>query len=138
TFDLDALVQIAGRQGAVVRVLGDPMQLTAVQAGGAVRLLAQATDAVQLAEVHRFSDPAEVEASGGLGAGDETALDFYEPHERLHAGDRDELLDDLYAAWRADIGAGWDALMVTPQTSTVGELNDRARMDRVAAGLVDS
>ena len=40
TFALDQLVQIAAHHGAMVRLLGDDRQLSAVESGGALRLIA--------------------------------------------------------------------------------------------------
>ena len=40
TFLLDSLVQVAASRGAVVRLLGDDRHLSAVESGGALRLIA--------------------------------------------------------------------------------------------------
>lgn len=63
THQLDTLVQIAAQHGAVVRLIGDPAQLSAVNAGGALGLLARDTRAPELEEVVRFSDSDEREIS---------------------------------------------------------------------------
>jgi ATP-dependent exoDNAse (exonuclease V) alpha subunit len=60
---LGRILTLAQQFGALVRLLGDPMQLTAVEAGGALRLLAHAGPTAQLDRVHRFVDPAEAEAT---------------------------------------------------------------------------
>ena len=49
----------ARERGALVRLLGDPAQLSSVEAGGALGLLAGDTNAVELTQLHRFDDPAE-------------------------------------------------------------------------------
>ncbi|MFC7594829.1 hypothetical protein ACFQU3_05900 [Terrabacter sp. GCM10028922] len=46
------------------------------------------------------------------------------------------MLDLLYEAWRADIKAGKQSIMVAADAQTVADLNARARADRVAAGEV--
>ena len=51
-------------------------------------------------------------------------------------GDRDEMLDALYVAWKDDTEAGQTSLMIAGDLGTVSELNARARADRVAAGAV--
>ncbi len=48
TRNLDWLTSYARERGAVVRLLGDPAQLSSVEAGGALALLAGDTDAVEL------------------------------------------------------------------------------------------
>lgn len=44
-------------RGAVVRLLDNPAQISAVEAGGALCLLAHDVSAIQLSELHRFTDP---------------------------------------------------------------------------------
>ena len=58
TFALDQLVSIATRHGAVVRLLGDDRQLSAVESGGALRLIAHDAGAAELTTLYRFQDPA--------------------------------------------------------------------------------
>lgn len=136
TGDLDRLVALARSTGSVVRLLGDPSQLSAVEAGGAFRLLVHRTPAAELTALHRFSDPAEAAASLALRAGNSDAVDFYEDTSRLHGGTRDGLLEQLYNDWAADQAAGLSSLMLAGDTATVRELSVRARLDRVAAGEV--
>lgn len=50
-------LDLAQRSGASVRLLGDPGQLGAVEAGGALRLIADQAGAAHLEEVHRFATP---------------------------------------------------------------------------------
>ncbi|MHB8290288.1 MAG: TrwC relaxase [Acidimicrobiales bacterium] len=65
------------------------------------------------------------------------AIEEYHSHGRIVSGSRDEMLDAVYAAWRADVEAGKTSLMLAGDTATVAELNSRARADRVAAGHVE-
>ena len=119
-------------------LVGDWAQLSALEAGGAFRLLvADRGDVVpELAEVQRFQADWEKAASLGLRLGQEEAISAYESHGRVTGGEREALLDQLYRAWKADIGQGRESLMVAPDSATVSELNARARADRVAAGQV--
>jgi len=64
------------------------------------------------------------------------ALATYAKHGRIKDGSRDEMLEGLYSAWKADIDRGLHALMIASDTATVNELNARARADRVASGAV--
>jgi hypothetical protein len=137
TRDLDALTRLARERGCVIRMVGDPAQLAAVEAGGAFRLLAHRTDAVELDTLHRFHDPAEAKATLAVRAGERGAADFYEDNQRLHGGSREGVLEQIYAAWRGDIEAGRSSLMLASDSETVRQLSTRARLDRVAAGEVE-
>src|SRR5439155_17577407 len=77
TRNLDTIRDIAARHSAVVRLLGDHRQLSAVESGGALRLLATQVGAVELTHLHRFTHPADAEATRRLRDGDTTALDHY-------------------------------------------------------------
>jgi conjugative relaxase-like TrwC/TraI family protein len=138
TFALDELVSAARGAGAKVLLVGDWAQLSAVEAGGAFGLLtSDRGDLVpELSEVQRFEAPWEKAASVELRLGHESAVDAYEANGRVVGGEREAVLDALYRAWKADIGAGKPSLMVAADSATVAELNARARADRVAAGQV--
>jgi hypothetical protein len=90
----------------------------------------------ELSEVHRFKAAWEREASVGLRVGSAVAIDAYVAHDRVFAGSRDEMLEALYQSWQKDLKAGKEALMIAQDRETVGELNRRARQDRVRAGEV--
>lgn len=134
---LGRLLQLTQRCGAVLRLLGDPMQLSAVEAGGALRLLAQRSEAAELDRVHRFADPGEAEASLRLRAGLPSGLGFYQARSRLEEGSRQAMLDQAYQGWRQDTTVGRASLMVSASAAEVAALSARARRDRVAAGEVE-
>ena len=137
TSDLHSITTQARAAHAKVLLVGDPHQLSPVQAGGAFALLvADRGNAPELGVVRRFRHEWERDASLRLRAGRRTSIDTYQAHGRITGGPREEILDRLYAAWRADIDAGRSAVMVAADASTVVELNSRARADRVASGLV--
>jgi conjugative relaxase-like TrwC/TraI family protein len=138
TFALAELVSAARHAGAKVLLVGDWAQLSAMDAGGAFRLLvADRGDLVpELTEVQRFDAAWEKAASVELRLGYEHAIGTYEAHSRVAGGDREAMLDALYRAWRADVGSGRTSLMIAPDAATVSELNARARADRVAEGVV--
>jgi ATP-dependent exoDNAse (exonuclease V) alpha subunit len=137
TLHLAELVDLAKPAGAVVRLLGDPAQLTAVDAGGALRLLEGEVGAVHLDKLHRFTDPAEAHATLALRHGDPTALVFYETHDRIRSGTRDAMLEAAYDAWTTDILTGKTSLLIAATTADVTALNARARTERITAGHVD-
>jgi len=136
TLTLDELVRTAGEAGAKILLAGDFAQLSSVDAGGAFGLLARdkTTSVAELAEVRRFNSDWERTASIELRHGDERGLDAYQSHGRITSGNREELLETVYLAWKNDVAAGKSSLMIAPDTTTVTELNRRARADRIAAG----
>ncbi|MHB2029232.1 MAG: MobF family relaxase, partial [Acidimicrobiales bacterium] len=89
-----------------------------------------------LADVRRFSAAWEKEASLGIRNGTNSALGAYATHGRISDGTRDDMLDALYDAWRADNERGLHSLMLASDTATVNELNARARAERIASGAV--
>jgi ATP-dependent exoDNAse (exonuclease V) alpha subunit len=138
TFALDELVTAAGATGAKVLLVGDDAQLSAVEAGGMFAALVRDRDglAPELTDVQRFRHAWEKAASVELRAGSEDAIDAYDAHDRIAAGDRDQMLDVLYRAWKDDTDAGLTGLMIAGDLATVSELNARAQADRIAAGHV--
>ncbi|MFC4334639.1 MobF family relaxase [Salininema proteolyticum] len=137
TLNLDAVRQVCQDHGAVLRLLGDHHQYSAVESGGTLRLLATETDTVELNELHRFTDPAEAEATLQIRAGDNTAVDFYQQHGRLHAGDADDLRERVYRAWLADTAEGKTSMMIAGTNDEITALAARARADLVAARTVE-
>jgi conjugative relaxase-like TrwC/TraI family protein len=133
---LDWLVTYAREQGAVIRLLGDPSQMSAVEAGGALRLLVHDVGAVELTDLHRFSDPSEAKATLALRDGHNEALDFYFAHDRVTSGTADAMLDAGYESWAHDIRRGKHSLLIAGNNADVIALNARARRDRVDHGDV--
>ncbi|MGC5168717.1 MobF family relaxase [Luteimicrobium sp. DT211] len=138
TLDLDEVLALAQRHGATVRFLGDPAQLSAVSAGGALRLIDQQAGTAHLDEVHRFADQAQAAASLLLREGDHRGLAYYVENRRTVGGTRDDMLDDVYAAWTADRAAGRTAIMVAASNADVDSLSARARLDLVTDGKVEA
>ena len=138
TLQLAELVSHAADAGASVRLLGDPAQLSAVEAGGALRLLETEAGAVHLDHLHRFVDPAEANATLGLRRGDGAALAFYEDHDRIRSGNRDAMLEAAYEGWASDVRAGKTSVLLASTAADVTALNARARTERICAGQVAS
>jgi len=138
TADLKALVDLAAERGAVVRLVGDPYQLAAVESGGALRLLAADTRAPELTDVRRFTDPAEATAGLAVRSGDAAAAwAFYTDRGRVVAGAGDELRQQVLTQHLADTTAGRRSLMLAATTDDVAALNLAAHQARVEAGTVD-
>jgi conjugative relaxase-like TrwC/TraI family protein len=138
TFSLDEIVGAAKAAGAKILLLGDFAQTGSVEAGGAFSLLVKDRGdlVAELSEVRRFESLWEKAASIELRLGNSSAIASYEDHGRIKAGERQELLDAIYAAWRFDVGGGKASLMIAGDTATVSELNARARAGRIAEGTV--
>jgi len=138
TFALDELTSAALDVHAKVVLVGDWAQLSSVDAGGMFRTLVRdrGEEAPTLGDVRRFRDTWEREASLGVRNGTNSALTTYAAHGRIADGTRDQMLDALYAAWKADTRHGLNSLMLASDSATVNELNARARAERVANGVV--
>jgi DNA transposition AAA+ family ATPase len=137
TFALDQLVSIAAHHGAVVRLLGDDRQLSAVESGGAFRLVAHETRAAELTTLYRFRDPAEAAATLKLRIGDASGLDFYLDRGRVRSGSREAMTQAAYAGWRADMLAGKTTVMTAASGTDVTALSAQARAERIEAGQVE-
>jgi len=138
TLHLARLLDLATQAGASIRLLGDPAQLAAVDAGGALRLLEREVGAAYLTDLHRFLDPAEGEATLQLRIGDPSALEFYRRRGRIETGSRDAMQELAYDRWAADVQAGKTSVLVAAATEDVTALNARARAERLCAGQVDA
>ena len=138
TYALDELVSAAEEAGAKVLLVGDQGQLSAVEAGGMFGALVtdRGGSAPELTDVKRFHHDWEKQASVALRAGSEDAIDAYEAHGRIKDGERDQMLDTLYVAWKADVESGRSSLMIAGDLATVSELNARAQAERRATGQV--
>lgn len=137
TLALDELATHADAVGAKLLLVGDPQQLTAVDAGGALGLLVRdRPDTPRLSELHRFRHEWEKQASLSLRLGQSEAIDTYIDQHRVHDGDYDQILEQAYTAWQADRDDGKTSLLIAETLETVSTLNARARADRIAAGQV--
>lgn len=136
TLELDALIAHALAKGASVRLVGDDGQLASISAGGVLRDIAEETGALTLSELVRFHSESEAAATLALRAGDPAGLGFYIDAHRVHVGADSTAADMAYNAWRVDIKAGRDSLLLAPTNPAVDELNARARRDRITdAGI---
>jgi hypothetical protein len=131
TLSLNTAVRFALDRGASVRLIGDDQQLAAIGAGGVLRDIKNIHGALHLTELHRFTDPAEAQASLALREGDPSALGFYLDHGRVRVGDLAKITEDAFVAWVSDRAVGLDAIMLAPTRELVVELNRRARDHRL-------
>lgn len=139
TLTLDRISTLATRAGAKVLLVGDWAQLQSVDAGGSFRMLVEARpDAPELADVHRFRNAWEKEASLDLRYGRLQALDTYGAHDRIVGGDADAMADAAYSSWLHDMVAGTSSVLVAETGEAVATLNRRARAELILAGAVDA
>jgi conjugative relaxase-like TrwC/TraI family protein len=138
TLALDRLTTQARSAGAKVLLAGDWAQLSAVESGGAFRMLAgDRADVPELSTVRRFTHQWERTASIQLRIGDLRAIDTYTAHDRIRGGTGADMMDAAYTAWAADEHAGHSSLLIADTNAAVAELNTRARADRIAWDLVE-
>jgi conjugative relaxase-like TrwC/TraI family protein len=138
TTNLARVTRIAELHGAHVRLIGDDRQLSAVEAGGALRLLENEVGSVKLDQVHRFSNKEEAEATKLLRDPATTGDPFawYVKNERVTGGNVDRMTGEVFSGWQADTNAGLHSVMLAQQNATVAELNARAQAFRMSQGIV--
>jgi len=138
TTNLAKVTRIAERHGAHVRLIGDDRQLSAVEAGGALRLLDHEVGSVKLEELHRFSNREEAEATKLLRDPATTGDPFawYLDNGRVTGGSVDQMTAAVFSAWQHDTDAGLQSVMVAKTNATVTDLNSRAQALRMSQGTV--
>ena len=136
TRDFDALVQIAAERGALVRVMGDDRQLSAVGAGGALRLIDREVGAVRLDELFRFKNEEEAAATLRLrepaAVGKDEPFAWYREQGRVAGGDGEAMTQQVFAAWQKDISDGKTSLMMGSSNESVAALNALAQAHRIS------
>jgi len=136
----DHLMRIIGHaaeNGCRVVVAGDQEQLTAVEQGGGMGLLARRLGFVQLAEAQRFEAAWEREASLRLRAGDAGVLDEYAAHGRIHGGHAEAVMDEAARAAVARMASGRSVLLIAAELETCRELSRRVQGELVRLGQVN-
>jgi conjugative relaxase-like TrwC/TraI family protein len=125
------LMQAAAAHGAKLVLVGDPRQLSEIEAGGLFASLARADDALALTTNQRQAEAWEREALTALREGDPgTALDAYADHDRVRlAADRQQLLDRLTADYLLARSASRDedVLVLAVRNSDVRSVNAEVR-----------
>ncbi|MER7245819.1 MobF family relaxase [Kribbella sp. NPDC000426] len=137
TMELATIARAANTAGAKLLLVGDDAQLSAADTGGAFRLIAKDTEAAELTDVWRFTNPWERDASLALRRGGLDAIDAYDNHHRLTAGSSEAMEDAAYKAWLTDTHHGKASLLIAADNTTVARLNARARLDRITTGEVE-
>jgi hypothetical protein len=138
TAQLTALHQITAAAGAKLLLTGDPAQLPAIGAGGALAMIARQHGCYQLTVVQRMNQAWERHASLRLRDGDPAVLADYDRHGRLTEGTAEQMETAAYRNWLADHLDGKDTLLIARTKEQAAELSRRARDDLTAAGLVQA
>ncbi|MGJ6125676.1 MobF family relaxase [Mycolicibacterium sp. Y3] len=139
TSDLRRLLTATTQAGAKTILVGDPRQLAPVKArGGMFAQLCEDLPWTQhLSEVWRMHDLEEWTASLALRDGDQKAVsravEWYRQHDRLHCGDEVTMAAEAVAAYKKDIAAGKDALLLCDTKEMADALNWRLHHETVAA-----
>ncbi|MDD1477903.1 MobF family relaxase [Arthrobacter sp. H16F315] len=137
TLQLSALAQQARDAGAKVLLVGDPGQLDAIDAGGALGWLDRQGKTLRLSTIWRFEQKWEQDASLQLRAGDFAAIADYDRHQRIQHGSYVDMVDEAYRSWQSDLQKGKSSILIAADNDTVNMLNQRAQADRVIQGTVD-
>ena len=146
--DLALLVEEAGRTKTKLVLVGDPLQLRSVAAGGSFAHVHEAVDGLTLTENRRQRREVDQKALATWRTGARrSALALWGEHGLVHATpDADAAHDQMAAAWWADRrrygkDQGHDAverlLMVATTNNDVAALNERARAAARAGGLLE-
>ena len=130
-----ALLTVTAEAGATVALVGDRAQLAAVGRGGVLDMAAHLRGRTfDMAEVHRFTDPAYAEVTVRLRDGDNSGEVFDQLTAlglvRIHASDED--VREHIAGQRRE----GEAVTVT-SNDEARTVNARIREERVARGEVD-
>jgi AAA domain len=139
TMQLDRVRSIVDSMGARLVLMGDPRQLGAVGAGGAMDLVADRAETHTLSDVRRFAEPWEAAASLRLRDGDREALADYDRHGRLvEAATMDDAIAAAARAAAADRLAGLDVVVSADTNDDAARIADAVREHLVAAGVVEA
>ncbi|WP_350310620.1 MobF family relaxase [Amycolatopsis sp. RTGN1] len=140
THTLHKVVKYALNNGADVRLIGDDAQLAAVEAGGAIRLIAHDVGAVRFREIVRFrGEDREEQAAASLQirAWNPKGLEYYVDSGRVSDGSLETMRDAARSHWQADLDAGVQSLLIVPTNEDTVALNIDARERRLGRGALD-
>jgi conjugative relaxase-like TrwC/TraI family protein len=134
---LAQLADLADARGWRLALVGDPLQFSAVGRSGMFGHLAETFGAIELARVQRFAHSWERDASLRLRRGDQSVLDVYDEHGRLHGGTRRQVHKEVVQSWWAAHRRGETTAMMTPTNEVAHAINLAAQRRRAQAGELD-
>ena len=133
-----SVLRHAGLMDAKVVIIGDPVQLPAVESGGGFDMITDKLGYAQLNEVARFSHEWEGDASLRLRNGDFEALRAVRRARRLHAGTHDEMAEHAVRDFLAGHLEDKSEIMTAYTNGDRAELNRRAQDYLRAWGWLDT
>jgi conjugative relaxase-like TrwC/TraI family protein len=134
---LARVLTAAEKSDATIVLVGDDRQLPEIDAGGAYRGLCERLGSIELSENRRLREEWERQALVLLRDGrSHEALAAYVEHGRVVLGSSGDSVRGRLVAdwWAAEQSGSGDNVMVALRRADVRELNERARVLRVAAG----
>lgn len=136
TRDLHRLICATTDAGAKLVLVGDPKQIAEIEAGGLFGLLGQRLGAVELTENRRMRDPDQRAVADAIRHRriDEVLRRLDQAAALTVDDNADRLRRSMARDWFHERRNGRDAVMLALHRSDVGDLNDRARALRAAAG----
>lgn len=138
TGDLVAIRERCAAAGAKLLLVGDPKQLAAIGAGGALADIGEHGITYQLSEVRRFDNDWEGPASLRLRDADPDVLAEYSKHGRLIDGGTAEQAEAAAArAWLADTLDGYESLLMVDSNTAAARVAAGLRAELVRLGRVD-
>lgn len=138
TLDIATITQQVRDAGGKLLLVGDPAQLDAVDAGGALGLLDSQGHTRHLTSVWRFKNSWEAQASLQLREGSFDALDAYDQADRFKHGSSDAVLENAFQAALSDQKTGKTTVLIASTNAAVRDLNERFTSARRAAGEVST
>jgi hypothetical protein len=135
---LAPVFEVADQADAKIVLVGDPKQLSEIDAGGVFRGLTTRLGAIELLENRRQQEQWERDALEQLRSGDiDVAFAEYDRNGRVvTAPTAPEVRTAMVADWWSHRLAGDDVAMMAVRRSDVDDLNGRARAYLVRAGKV--
>jgi conjugative relaxase-like TrwC/TraI family protein len=134
--ELARLIDHAERANAKLVLIGDPEQLSEIEAGGLFRAIAERGEPIYLREVIRHDFGVEREGAKLIREGEgPEALRLYRSEERvIVAPDAEARREAMVADWQEAFAKGEDAVMVAKRNAEVEQLNALARQRMKEAG----
>jgi conjugative relaxase-like TrwC/TraI family protein len=136
TGDLAAILAVVQAAGARAVLTGDTAQLGAVDAGGMMALIASDLGHWELAEVRRFDQEWEAQASLQLRGGQRAALHAYDTRGRVRGHHRQAAMRDAVALYLADHLMGRDTMLLAGSNEEAAELAALVRAELVRLGRI--
>ncbi|WP_316158341.1 MULTISPECIES: Ti-type conjugative transfer relaxase TraA [unclassified Bradyrhizobium] len=138
TRQLERVLSHAAEAGAKVALVGDPLQLQAIEAGAAFRSIHDHHGGAEIGDVRRQREDWQRNATRDLATGKVShALEAYRAHGMVHeAQTREQARGDLIERWDRDRQASPDRsrIILTHTNDEVRVLNEAARERMRAAG----